>query len=84
MTVDVPAASTMLVGAMAIVTVGAGSSSVIVTVSRCVPDSVPLVTLLMSTMMVSLVSSSVSCTAVSVTEPLVLPARITICAPERL
>ena len=54
------------------------SSSMMVAVTCCVPDSVPLVTLDMSTMMVSSTSSMESWTAVRVTEPLVLPGGITI------
>ena len=60
------------------------SSSVMVAVTCWVPDSVPLVTLEMSTMMVSSVSSILSCTAVRVIVPLVLPGGITIEVPERV
>ena len=64
------------------VTVGGGSSSVIVVICCCVPLSVPLVTLVISTITVSLLSSSVSLAAVMVTVPVRLPAGITICSPE--
>ena len=66
------------------VTLGAASSSVIVVVACWVPDSVPFVTLVMSTMTVSFASSSASCTAVTVAVPVVLPAVITICTPLRV
>ena len=59
-------------------TVGTGSSSVMIAVTCWVPDSVPLVTLEISTRMVSLSSSRLSCTAVRVIVPVVLPAGMTI------
>ena len=60
------------------------SSSMMVAVTCCVPDSVPLVTLEISTTMVSSTSSSASCTAVRVIDPLVDPGGITIELPERV
>ena len=56
----------------------------IVAVTCCVPDSVPLVTLVISTTIVSFVSSSASSTPVSVMLPVVPPAGITIDVPERV
>ena len=64
--------------------VGGGSSSLIMAVTCCVPDSVPFVTAEISTTMVSAASFNVSCTAVSVIEPVVLPGGITIELPERV
>src|SRR5438093_13235288 len=52
-TVEVPPASASDAGATLNVTLGGGSSSVIVAVICCVPDSVPLVTSVMSTTIVS-------------------------------
>ena len=63
-------------------TVGGESSSVMVAVTCWTPDSVPLVTLEISTIMVSSTSSSESCTAVRLIVPLVLPAGMTIEVPE--
>ena len=60
------------------------SSSVMVAVTCWVPDSVPLVTLEISTTMVSSTSSSESWTAVSVIEPVVALGGITIDIPERV
>ena len=58
------------------------SSSVMIAVTCCVPDSMPLVTVEISTMIVSSTSSMESWTAVRVIEPLVLPGGITIEVPE--
>ena len=55
-----------------------------IAVTCCVPNSVPFVTLEMSTMIVSSSSSTVSCTAVRVIVPLVLPAGITIDVPDQV
>ena len=63
-------------------TVGGESSSLMMAVTCWVPDSVPLVTPEISTMTVSSTSSKVSCTAVRVIVPLVLPEGMTIEAPE--
>ncbi len=65
------------------VTVGL-SSSVMLAVTCCVPDSRPFVTALTSTMMVSLASSVVSWTAVSVTAPVVEPGLTTMLTPLRV
>ena len=80
--VAVPPSSAMFSGAISSATVGAGSSSVMVAMACCVPASVPLVTVSMSTMIVSLGSSHWSGTAVNVTVPVRLPAGITICVSE--
>ena len=58
------------------------SSSMIVAVTCWVPDSVPLLTLEISAMIVSSTSSMVSWTAVRVIEPLVLQGGMTIEVPE--
>ena len=60
------------------------SSSLMVAVTCCVPNSVPLVTVEISTMMVSSSSSRASCTAVRVMEPVVLPGAITMEVPDRV
>ena len=65
-------------------TVGGRSSSAMIAMTCWVPDSVPFVTLEISTMMVSSTSSKLSCTAASVIAPAVLPAGITIELPERV
>ena len=62
--------------------VGSSSSSVIVAVTWCGLEAMPLVTLEISTMIVSTASFNVSSTAVSVIEPVVLPAGMTIEVPE--
>ena len=79
-----PAFSAIVAWSTAKVTVGALSSSAIVVVAVCVPDSVPLVTPVMSTTTVSPPSKTVSGTAVTVTKPLSEPAAITICVPVRV
>ena len=66
------------------VTAGGSSSSVIVVVCCCVPDSVAFVTPATSTITVSSLSSRVSGTALTVTVPLLSPAAMTICVPERV
>ncbi len=83
-TVALPAASAMGLPARLSVTVGVGSSSVIEAVTCCVPDSAPLVTASMSTMIVSAGSSNVSCTAVSVMEPVLEPAEMAMLVPLRV
>ena len=59
-------------------TVGGASSSVMVAVTCWAPDSVPLITLDISTTIVSSTSSNVSCTAVRLIVPVTLPGGITI------
>ena len=59
-------------------TVGGGSSSVMVAVTCWAPDSVPLITVEISTITVSSGSSTASWTAVRVIEPLGLPGGIRI------
>ena len=66
------------------VTVGGLSSSVIVVVRCCEPDSAALVTPVTSTITVSSFSSSKSDTELTVTAPLISPAAMTICVPERV
>ncbi len=83
-TVALPAASAMGEPVRLSVTVGLASSSVMVAVACWVPDSTPLVTLLMSTMMVSSSSSRASWTAVSVTVPVVDPAEMAMLVPLRV
>ena len=78
MAVTVATPSRLLCAAAVNVTVGAASSSVIVTVTCWIPDSVPLVTPVMSAMTVSSGSSSASAAAVNVRVPVVAPAAITI------
>ena len=73
--------------ALAIDRVGIGSSSVIVTVTCWEPLSVappPPVTPVMSRITVSLASFSVSCTAVMVAVPVVLPAVIVMVVEDRV
>ena len=82
--VATPPASAMLALSTPSVTLGASSSSVIVVVRCWVPCSVPLVTLSISTTTVSLSSSRVSSPAVTITVPVVSPAAMTICVPERV
>ena len=65
-------------------TVGNASSSVISALTCWEPDSVPLVTLEISTTTVSSTSSNVSCTAVRVIAPVVLPGGMTIEVPDRV
>ena len=60
------------------------SSSVMVAVTCWVPDSTALITEEMSTTMLSSTSSSESCTAVRVIEPVVLPGGMTMEVPERV
>ena len=60
------------------------SSSMMTAVTCWVPDSVPLMTLEISTMMVSSTSSNESWTAVRVIEALVLPGGMTIEVPEQV
>ena len=63
---------------------GGRSSSAMVAVTCWAPDSVPLVTLEISTIMVSSTSSKVSCTALRVIVPVVLPGGITMEVPDRV
>ena len=65
-------------------TVGGESSSLMVAVTCWVPDSLPLVTPEISTMIVSSTSSRLSCTAVRVIVPVVLPGGMTIEVPDRV
>src|SRR5947207_13101027 len=65
-------------------TVGGGSSSVMIAVTCWMPHSVPLLIVVISTMMVSSFSSSVSCAAVRVAEPLRLPGGMTMELVERV
>ena len=77
--VAMPDASLMVPKLRDKITVGVASSSVIVVVFCWTPDSLPLVTLVISTITVSSNSSSASCTALTVTVPVNCPAGITIC-----
>ena len=83
-TIATPAASAIGLPEIPNVTVGSASSSVMPTVTCCTPLSVPLTTVPRSTMTVSLGSSSASCKAVNVTDPLRLPAGIVMLVPDRV
>jgi hypothetical protein len=80
--VEVPAASATVALFLESVTVGALSSSRIVIVTDCVPDSVPFITEAMSMIAVSSTSSRASWTAVNVAVPVVWPAGILIVVEE--
>ena len=83
-TVAVPPFSARGLPLTARVTVGGASSSVRVAVTCCVPLSVPLLTLAISTITVSSTSSRASSTPVRVTEPEVLPAVMVMLAALRV